>query len=161
MVPAEAMQILWCGIEVPETAEGQYLGSAMIEAGPNTSGRVDITLNVTGDPVEDHGDNVAKNLSRLRWLDSAVGSEPTITSPFTPVKTKGREISVLGRTLALNENDLPAQITSFLNSANTGITDAGRPVLAAPFSFVVEPQKGAVKWETSFGTLEYDELEAR
>lgn len=160
-VPTKTLQILWCGIEVPKTATGTYRGCVEIAGGPNASGQVDVTLEVKGDPVDDYGDGVAKNLSRLRWLDSTVGSEPTLTHPFVPVDTHGRTISVLGRELALSEEGLPAQITSFFSLSNTRVTDSGRPLLAAPFSFIVEDEEGATAWRSTFGELEHDHLEAR
>ncbi len=160
-VPANTVQILWCGIETPKTASGQYRGQVTISGGPNASGQVDIILDVAGDPVLDQGDSVAKNLSRLRWLDSTVGAEPTLTRPFVAVETGDRTVRVLGRELTLGENGLPAQITSFFNSSNTRIGKQGRPVLAAPFSFIVETETGPMTWRHAFGKLEHDELAAR
>ncbi len=160
-IPANTVQILWCGIETPKTASGQYRGQVIISGGPKACGQVDIILNVAGDPVLDQGDSVAKNLSRLRWLDSTVGAEPTLTRPFVAVETEDRTVRVLGRELTLGENGLPAQITSFFNSSNTRIGKQGREVLAAPFSFVVETETGPMAWRHAFGKLEHDELAAR
>jgi len=39
--------------------------------------------------------------------------------------------------------------------------ESGRPVLAGPFAFVVEPTNGKLAWTSRFGKLEHDDLEAR
>lgn len=160
-VPVGTVQVLWCGVHVPKTAAGTYRGRVEVAAGESVLGEVAVTIHVEGEPVDDQGDAVAKNLSRLRWLNSTVGSEPTITKPFVPVQTQDRVVRVLGRELALGEDGLPRQITSFFNPSNTLITDTGRPVLAGPFSFVVENDQGAMPWRSTLGSIEHDSLEAR
>ena len=160
-VPAGKVQILWCGIDVPKMAAGEYRGGIEVGGVPTVLGTVQLTLRVEGQPIDDHGDSVAQNLSRLRWLNSTVGSEPTITRPFVPVEASDRTVRVLGRELTLGENGLPAQITSFFNGSNTQILAEGRPVLAAPFSFVVETEAGPLRWTSRMGRLERDDLNAR
>ncbi len=160
-VPAGKVQILWCGVDVPKTAAGEYRGRFEVGGAVTVLGTVQLTLRVEGPAVDDHGDSVAKNLSRLRWLNSTVGSEPTITRPFVPVEASDRTVRVLGRELTLGENGLPAQITSFFNGSNTQIISEGRPVLAAPFSFVVETQAGPLSWTDRMGRIECDDLKAR
>jgi hypothetical protein len=160
-VSAGTVQILWCGVDVPRSAAGTYRGRIDVRGGSKTLGCVDLELRVAGETVDDHGDSTARNLSRLRWLDSAVGGERTVTSPFTAVNTKNRSVQVLGRELTLAEDGLPATVTSFFNAANTRILDSGRPVLAGPFTFVVETKSGNQTWTRRFGKLEHDDLEAR
>ena len=160
-VPAGKVQILWCGVDVPKKASGEYTGRITVSAAESVLGEVALTLRVDGPVVHDHGDGVARNLSRLRWLNSTVGSEPTITRPFIPVETTDRTIRVLGREMSLGEDGLPTQITSFFNSSNTRILKNGRPVLASPFSFVVQTQSSPLPWNSRFGRLERDDIEAR
>ena len=160
-VPAGAVQILWCGVDVPKTAAGEYRGRIEVGGGPTALGTVQLTLEIEGRAVDDRGDSVAENLSRLRWLNSTVGSEPTITRPFVPVEAGDRTVRVLGRELTLGENGLPTQINSFFNGSNTQIVAEGRPVLAAPISFVVETEAGPLRWTNRFGRLERDDLNAR
>jgi len=154
------LQALWVGVAVPATAKGAYRGTAHVRVAPDQVVPVGLTLAVEGPPVADGGDAVAKNLSRLRWLDSTVGSEPELTRPFTPVQTDARVIKVLGRELALAEDGLPARITSYFSPANTRIGPSGREVLAQPMAFVVETSTGQVTWQSVFGQLERDDLEA-
>lgn len=159
-VPADKVQILWCGIEVPKDASGKYEGEVEIFGSETLLGTVHVALEVQGPAVDDHGDGVAKNLSRLRWLNSTVGSEPTVTRPFIPVETADRTIRVLGRELVLGENGLPTQIISFFNDSNTQIVAEGKSVLAAPFMFLVQTEAGPLNWADQFEKLEHDDLKA-
>ena len=154
------LQALWVGVAVPTTAKGVFQGTAQVRVAPDKTMPVAITLTVDGAPLADGGDSVAKSLSRLRWLDSTVGSEPTLTEPFTAVQTEARTIKVLGRELVLGEDGLPARITSHFSSANTRVEEAAHEVLASPASFVVETSLGKVSWQSTFGRLSRTDLEA-
>ena len=155
------VQILWFGVDIPKSAIGRYSGNLELLAGSEILAKVDIELCVEGETVEDHGDQVAGKLSRLRWLDSTVGSEPTVTKPFTPVRVGGRTISVLGRDLRLGTDGLPKQIESFFNPSNTLIVNKGQPILGKPFVFVVDTGEGTLRWKSRFGGLEKTDVEAR
>lgn len=160
MVPAGKLQALWLGVDVPLSAHGGYLGTAELKLTSSITLPVSIRLSAAGEPVMDHGDSVAKNLSRLRWLDSTVGSEPTVTAPFTPVQASNRTIKILGRELQLGEDGLPAQIVSHFSPANTRIEKTGRDVLASPMKFAVETKAGPAQWQNKFVSLERSDLEA-
>ena len=154
------LQALWIGIAVPSAAKGIFRGTAQVRVTPDKTVPVAMTLTVDGAALTDGGDSVAKNLSRLRWLDSTVGSEPTLTQPFTAVRTDARTIKVLGRELALGDDGLPFRITSHFSSANTRLEDASHEVLASPSSFVVETAAGKMAWHHTFGQLTHTDLEA-
>ena len=154
------LQALWVGIAVPTDAHGVFTGTAQLTVAPGAAIPIQITLEVSGDPVADSGDSVAKNLSRLRWLDSTVGSEATLTEPFTAVQTEGRVIKLLGRELALGDDGLPARITSYFSAANTSIEKVPHEVLAEPAMFVVETGAGRVAWQNNFEGLTHTDLEA-
>jgi hypothetical protein len=130
-VPVKPGQVqpLWVGVTVPRTAQGAFTGTAQVRVAPDKTIPIKITLRVDGAPITDYGDSIARNLSRLRWLDSTVGSEPTLTQPFTAVHAEARVIKVLGRELALGEDGLPVRITSHFSPANTRIREAAREVL--------------------------------
>lgn len=155
-----ALQPLWVGVDVPRGARGLYTGRLQLGVGSGKTIPVSINLTVAGPVLVDHGDANTQNLSRLRWLDSTVGSEPRLTQPFTPVKTSGRTIRILGRELALGRDGLPAQITSHFSPSNTRLERTGRPLLKSPMRFIVETDKGPVKWEPVFGRLQHDALNA-
>ena len=158
---AGQLQALWVGVTVPATAQGVFTGTAQVRVTSERSVPVQVTLTVAGQALTDSGDAVARNLSRLRWLDSTVGGEATLTKPFTAVRTQGRAVSVLGRELELGEDGLPARITSYFSPANTRIEAAGREVLAQPVAFVVETGSGRLAWQNGFGQLTHTDLEAR
>lgn len=159
-VPAGKLQALWVGVDVPASAHGDYMGTAQLRLNASNTLPVSLKLTVAGEALTDHGDSVAQNLSRLRWLDSTVGSEPVVTAPFVPVQTKRREVKVLGRELILGEDGLPAQVISHFSPANTSIESTGRKVLVRPISFVVEAKTGRVQWKHQFRSLEHTALEA-
>lgn len=151
---------LWIGVAVPPTARGVFTGTAQLQVGPGNPVPVSIDLRVEGSPLADCGDSVATNLSRLRWLDSTVGSEPTLTRPFTALRVNGRSIKVLGREFELGDDGLPARMASFFSPANTRIGTSPREVLSRPMAFVVETGAGPVGWESVFGALKHSDLEA-
>ena len=154
------LQALWVGVAVAAGAQGVFTGTAQLRAGPDAAVPISITLRVDGTPVTDSGDAEAKNLSRLRWLDSTAGSEATLTQPFTAVQAEGRVIKVLGRELELGEAGLPARILSHFSPANTRIEKTVHEVLARPADFFVETSAGLVSWQSRFGRLTHTDREA-
>lgn len=160
MVGAGKLQALWVGVAVPPTAQGIFTGSANVRLTPAKSVNVQLTLKVDGPVLTDSGDSVAKNLSRLRWLDSTVGSEPTVTKPFVAVRTADQTVKVLGRELVLGDDGLPARIISYFSAANTRIGESRRDVLARPATFVVETAVGKLTWQSEFGQLTHTDTEA-
>ena len=161
------LQVLWVGVQVPPNARGKFTGTAELSLIPSPAGAggyspipIRLTMDVDGTPVTDSGDSNARNLSRLRWLDSTIGSEPTLTAPFKAVTTAGRSIHVLGRELTLGDAGLPSRITSHFSGANTRIENSGREILARPAAFVVETITGAIAWTNDFGSLQHTDLEA-
>jgi hypothetical protein len=160
MLKKGKLQALWVGVEVPATAQGVFEGIAQVQWKPGTTVPVSITLVVEGPPLADGGDPKANNLSRLRWLDSTVGNEQTLTQPFPALQGEGRLIEVLGRDLELGADGLPARITSHFSPANTRIEQSARPVLAQPVAFVVETDAGQVLWKNTFDQLKHTDLEA-
>ncbi|MCX6365570.1 MAG: DUF6067 family protein [Armatimonadetes bacterium] len=151
-------QVLWVGVEVPKSAQGQCAGTLTVTVGAERV-PVEVVLTVTGKPLDDHGDSVAANLSRLRWLDSTAGSEPTVTKPFLPVQVSGTKVKVLGRQLTLGSDGLPAQIESAFNGSNTKLGKP-TPLLAAPMRFVVETASRQAVWTSKRGKLTRTETQA-
>jgi hypothetical protein len=123
-------------------------------------GTFSLRIQVEGEPVKNYGNDEAANLSRLRWLNSTVGSESTVTAPFTNVSVYGQRVGVLGRELELGVDGLPSQITSFFNDANTAVLPNGRPLLSNPFAFVVEREDGPVTWRSKPVVVVRGDLEA-
>ena len=89
-----------------------------------------------------------ERLERLRWLNSKVGQQATVTRPYHPVQlaagaaaAAGPELTVLGRTVRLGPVGLPSAIT-----AN------GVALLAEPMAFEVLRSDGSnVSWMPAAG----------
>lgn len=169
---------LWFGVQVPEDAAGAL--GFVIEIGGRD---FPVRLEVSGEPIEEGGVHEGWRLARLRWLNSAIGQEETVTAPFTPVEADlaTRTLRILGREVVLGADGLPAAYRSFFNGSNTradapaqegfaeapAFTVGGRPFVARRFAFTERGPVG-VSWVaesvsadgawvlTVRGRLEYD-----
>ena len=143
------VQPLWIGVQIPSNASGSFNGIINVVAPGAAPVEVQLQLAVAGAPLEDCGDSQSWRLSRLRWLDSAIGhSEESVVKPFEPLRRRGNEVSLLGRRLTLADDGLPLDAASFFNGSNTGITGKPTEVLSQPLRLVVETSGGAVKFDT-------------
>ncbi|MCS7224696.1 MAG: DUF6067 family protein [Armatimonadetes bacterium] len=128
---------LWIGVLVPESAKGTFTGTIRVQPKGLEPSTIALVLTVTGDVLKDGGDSDNWRLSRLRWLDSRLGLEDEVVPPFLPVKVKGAEIELLGRTVRFGVSGLPDRIVS-----------NGREILSAPVAFLVETEekRQPVQW---------------
>ena len=123
-VSAKTMRPLWFGIGVPtNAAHGVYSGRLTLKMDTGFTKDVEVTLNVAGEPLLDHGDSDPYSMSRLRWMDSTLGLDEEVVAPYTPLVRDGRTIACLGRGVVLGPLGLPESIV------------AGRAVLARPCRF--------------------------
>lgn len=131
------VQPLWCGIDLPDDIPtGRYtLDATVAAAGEEHTAR--IVLDVAGTVIPRRGDDDPWRLSRLRWLDSTLGTEPTVVPPFTPVAADGRTLRVLGREIELGPAGLPHRITSRFTDDVQSVDGDPLEVLARPVSFAV------------------------
>lgn len=84
-VPLETIQALFVLIPVPEsTKPGTYTGTITVEPENEDARDVTYTLTVTDTPPKDKYSDMYE-LRRLSWLNSKLGTEDTITAPYTPV----------------------------------------------------------------------------
>jgi len=145
-----AVQSLWAGVMIPETAvPGVYHGTATVSAAGRPPRAVSIRLTVAPTAVADHGDDEPWRLSRLRWLDSRFRLDTTLVPPYTPVRVSGRTLGILGREIRLAPTGLPARITSYFTPEMTGTTSRGRELLQAPVEFVAEDSAGhQLRWRS-------------
>lgn len=127
---------LWVGVEIPRNAQGRYKGMVIVKPKELEETAIRLVIDVKGSPLGDHGDSELWRLSRLRWLDSSLGLSDEPIPPFTSLKVEGGKISCLGREVLFNELGLPKSIRSW-----------GREILASPVEFVVETERGGIKWE--------------
>jgi hypothetical protein len=136
-VPKGQVQPLWIGIDLPEDASpGIYRGKVAVSAEGMPENIVELVLNIKPDLIPNHGDDQPQHMTRLRWLNSTLGSDTSfIVPPFIPVELKNNEVSLLGRKVMIGENGLPAGIQSFFPQEMTYLKEEAEDILAAPISF--------------------------
>ena len=96
---------------------------------------INITFERFGPPVSDFGDHEPEGLSRLRWMNSDIGCEDTVYSPYIPLKVKRRKISFLGHSLYLGSNGLPENADSRFSRNNIRCTGKAFVLLEKPLFF--------------------------
>ena len=135
-VAANGVKPIWVMVDVPKDAAGKTIkGEVLVEdAADATSASLPFEIEVKGDVLNDGGIGDAWRLARLKWLNSNIGHEDTVTKPYEPivVDKANRTVRILGRELVLGEDGLPVQVVSYFNGSNTRIIEKGMNLLAAP-----------------------------
>ena len=138
-VAAKGVKPIWVMVDIPKDAAGKTLkGEVRVEDTTDaTSASLPFEIEVKGDVLEDGGIGDAWRLARLKWLNSDIGREDTVTKPYEPVVVDParRTVKILGRELVLGEDGLPAQIVSLFSGSNARIVEKGMNLLAAPVKF--------------------------
>lgn len=147
-VAAGEVRALWVGVEVPYDARaGEYRGTIVVADSAGGRVAVPLVLAVSADTIHAHGDDDAARLTRLRWLDSDIARDDGLVRPYTAVTVTGRTLGVLGRTVTLGPDGLPAQVTSRFTPAATRADGPPRPLLRAPATLdAVDPAGRPVRW---------------
>jgi len=147
------VQSLWIGVQVAlDAAAGIYEGVWAVEV-DGEERQVHISLRVNGEPLHDFGDGELWRHSRLRWLNSSIATDNSVTKPYTSVTISGRTAGCLGRTLTFGCDGLPEAIVSMFNRAVDGFVVEGRDILASPIALTVETTDGPIVWTGSGATL--------
>jgi hypothetical protein len=142
-IKKEYMQPLWIGVDIPfDVKPLAYTGKLTVTADNSEEWYVDFTINVKDVISEDRGDNEPWKHSRLRWLNSTLAENDNLIKPYTPVTVSGKEFSILGRTIAIDNLGFPETIKSFTDYELTGFDKEGREILNGPVSFVVTEKGG-------------------
>ena len=132
------VQALWAGVMLPEeVTAGEWQGTATVTAAGGLTRSIPVRLTVKDSVIADHGDDDPWRLSRLRWLNSALGLDSSVIPPYTPVKVTGTKLEILGRSVELGAGGLPTQFTSTFTSAMTAANGRPRRLLRAPIRFEV------------------------
>ncbi len=155
-VPKGKTQALWFGINIPETAtQGTYKGSVIIKPKSMVADTVYVKLNVSSEKIENHGDDQPENMTRLRWLNSTIGTdEDFIIKPFTPVEISNKTLSILGRDIELNEFGLPNNIDSYFTPEMTKFSTEKEHLLKQPIQLNVTKNDGStIEWTSSDYTI--------
>lgn len=129
-VPQNKIQALWCGIQIPEDAQpGVYTGTATLHSDNKTPQIVNIEIGVTDTVLADKGDNDLWRHSRLRWLNSIIGTDNNPVAPYEKICIDYLTITATDKQVTLGTNGLPANIQ--INN---------RKILARPMQFLVETE---------------------
>lgn len=124
---------LWCGVQVPlNAAPGAYTGKLTLTPRGGAPLPVDLRLQVGRDFLRNGGVDQPERLARIQWLNSAIGTEETVTAPYTPLRVDGATVDCLGRQVRFGPQGLPVSIR-----AN------GTELLAGPVAFQVHGPSGA------------------
>ncbi|GHT67340.1 hypothetical protein FACS189452_04870 [Bacteroidia bacterium] len=138
-VPYGKVQALWCGLQVPETAKaGIYKGKVVVSADNAASREVDVTIHVGNGILTDKGDGDLWRHSRLRWLNSTIGTDSLPVTPYQNMKIDGNKISATGKEVVLAANGLPQSIA--IN---------GRKILERPMAFVIVADNKKIVFDAS------------
>lgn len=103
----------------------------------------EIVIETTAEVAKENQFDDLRSLRRLVWLNSDRKTENTATKPFSPVKTKGNAVYVLGREIVFSETGLPKEINSFFDE-NIKICGEKTEILSGEVLFVCgkNPIKG-------------------
>ena len=124
------VQALWFGVDIPmDIAPGEYAGTVTIQPANAHPRHIALRITIKPELLADRGDGEPWRHSRLRWLDSTVGSEDELVPPFLPVKVTGRTAKLLDRSLTFGANGLPTRIRS-----------RGRDILISPIQFTISAE---------------------
>jgi len=151
-VNSRKTQALWFGIEIPEnTKKGSYMSQIIINPKNYIADTIFVELNVSDKGIANYGDDNPKNMSRMRWLNSTIGTgKDFIIKPFTPVSVSNNIISILGRDIKLNNFGFPENIFSYFTEEMTKLKEEKEGILAHPIKFdIIRKNNLKVEWKTN------------
>jgi len=153
------VQSLWFGLEIPlETKSGTYTSLVIIKPKGMVEDTIHLKMNVSNLKSNDFGDDRPERMSRLRWLNSDIGSDDNlIIKPFKEIKIDQNNLEFLGRKIELNKMGLPEGILSFFSPEMTYIKDEPENILSEKMDFKVKDINGDFeKFENSLFNLSKD-----
>ncbi len=143
-VPSGKVQALWCGFQIPKNVgAGTYVGTVTVSAENATPQTVEITIRTGKEIMVDNGDNDLWRHSRLRWLNSTIGTDNLPVAPYEALQLDGNKITATGKTLLIGSSGLPQSVE--IN---------GRKILDRPMSFVVETDRGNIVFDATNVNIE-------
>jgi len=119
----------------PGDSETSGPDSGSVGRPATTPGTVKLSLDVSGDVLDDGGVGDLWRLARLGWLDSTIGLDDEVVAPYTPLVVEGTTVKCLGRSVTFDATGLPRDIQS-----------GGRDVLSRPVAMIAETAGGPIAW---------------
>ena len=137
------IQPLWIGLEAEDagTVDGKVkIQSALGESGEFVDSVATIHVDVSGQPLPNHGLDEGWRLARLKWLlPSSIGEGTAPTKGFSPVQRTGNQVHLTSVTVQVGKDGLPQQISSA----------TGSKLLSQPARLVLDSKNNPVKWHQS------------
>jgi len=125
------VQPLWLIASIPENAAGTYRGTVTVKPQNAAAQTIEVVLKVSGKVLPDHGVGELWRLSRLKWLNSTIGSDNNVIPPFKPVVADGNTFDLTTSQVTFGKAGLPEKI----------MVD-GREILAQPVAFNIYDASG-------------------
>lgn len=153
-----AVQALYVVIPVPESAAGSTVDAVITVSSVAGTAELPVRLEVAleADPdLADGGFGDPRELRRLAWLDSTLAQDDELVAPFTAVEVDetSRTLTILGRTVELAPNGLPAQLSSTFTTNVTAVDGPARSLLREPLALLPGLAQGSAAW--AFSPLEF------
>jgi len=143
------VQALWFGVDIPEQAKpGIYQAEFYIQPEGLEMDTVFLKLEVLNEEIANHGDDEPANMTRLRWLNSTIGTDPDhIIEPYMPVGYEDNTLGIVGRQIQLNEYGFPKHISSFFTQEMTRLQEEPEEILDQSIQFDVLDERGSsIQW---------------
>jgi hypothetical protein len=135
-VAAGDVQAFWCGINVPVNAmPAIYTGKATITLNGKVAKQIQLSIKVNSKLLKDGGVSEPWKMTRLKWLNSTMAQQNTVIAPYTPLLVKNNTVSLLGRSVEVNNDGFPKQIQTFFTTEMTGYSDTPNDLLTEALHF--------------------------
>ncbi len=126
------VQVLWLGVDIPESiSPGVYKGTVQVIPENSDPQKINIELKITGKSIEARGDNEPWRHSRLRWLNSTLGTDDQPAKGYDPIKVQDNLYLLSCKELLFDENIMASSVKVY-----------GTELLSGPVSFTVETTSG-------------------
>lgn len=115
-VAEREIKSFWIGVDIPKMiGTGVYRGEMTVSVDGFRERRVPVSLEITDSVLADRGDGDLWRMSRLRWLNSTLGSDDSVMiKPFTPIEVNEKNgkivLSILNRRVVVGKNGYPESI---------------------------------------------------
>lgn len=145
-VPQGKVQALWFGMQIPDNAKsGWYEGEVTLAAKNCSPAKVTVKIHVRGERLADKGDGDLWRHSRLRWLNSTIGTDSLPVAPYQKMQLNDSVIIATGKEVMIGQNGLVRSVR--IN---------GKEIFAQPVELIVETNKGRVTLASTNRTMRQD-----
>jgi len=131
-VPPGKIQPLWFGVDIPADAvPGWHHFRVQISGTGLSPQTVRVSILIKQQQLADRGDGEAWRGSRLRWLNSRLGIDDSVTYPYTALQVNNQIIRSKSADVRLDKTGFPASIRA-----------GGGEILEAPVSLDMSTEEG-------------------